>query len=106
MKEAEKAVNGTPTDGQPRKMKEITPPREGVATGVLESQPAARPEGVVAATVGEQTVTDYIGIGKKTKDVRERFKRLEKTGSMVSTQVFQTGLLFVYNKNYNHYTSD
>lgn len=83
MKEAEKAVNGTPTDGQPRKMKEITPPREGVATGILESEPAARPEGVVGATVGEQTVTDYIGIGKKTKDVRERFKRLEKTGSMV-----------------------
>ncbi|KAM3173508.1 hypothetical protein ACTXT7_012367, partial [Hymenolepis weldensis] len=86
MKEAEKAVNGTPTDGQPRKMKEITPPREGVATGVLESQPAARPEGVVGATVGEQTVTDYIGIGKKTKDVRERFKRLEKTGSMRESQ--------------------
>ncbi|VUZ48866.1 unnamed protein product [Hymenolepis diminuta] len=88
MKEAEKAVNGTPTDGQPRKMKEITPPREGVAAGVLESQPAARPEGVVGATVGEQTVTDYIGIGKKTKDVRERFKRLEKTGSMIKIKPF------------------
>ncbi|KAM7534943.1 hypothetical protein Aperf_G00000092995 [Anoplocephala perfoliata] len=83
MQEAAKAVNGTPANGQPPKLKEITPPREGVAVGVLESQPSARPEGIEGPTVGEQTVTDFIGIGKNTKDVRERFKRLEQMGSMV-----------------------
>ena len=84
MQEAARAVNGSQDDGQPRKLKEITPPREGVAVGVLESQPAARPEGVEGPTTGEATVTDYIGIGKKTKSVRERFKKLEQTGGMVS----------------------
>ncbi|CDI98162.1 expressed conserved protein [Echinococcus multilocularis] len=85
MQEAARAVNGS-QDGQPRKLKEITPPREGVAVGVLESQPAARPEGVEGADTGESTVTDYIGIGKKTKDMRERFKRLEQTGGMIEEE--------------------
>uniref|UniRef100_A0A0R3WSF2 PEST proteolytic signal-containing nuclear protein n=1 Tax=Hydatigena taeniaeformis TaxID=6205 RepID=A0A0R3WSF2_HYDTA len=81
MQEAARAVNGS-NDGQPRKLKEITPPREGVAVGVLESQPTARPEGVEGADSGESTVTDYIGIGKNTKDMREKFKRLEQTGGV------------------------
>ncbi|EUB61176.1 hypothetical protein EGR_04024 [Echinococcus granulosus] len=85
MQEAARAVNGS-QDGQPRKLKEITPPREGVAVGVLESQPTARPEGVEGADTGESTVTDYIGIGKKTKDMRERFKRLEQTGGVVEEE--------------------
>lgn len=85
MQEAARAVNGS-QDGQPRKLKEITPPREGVAVGVLESQPTSRPEGVEGADTGESTVTDYIGIGKKTKDMREKFKRLEQTGGVVSGQ--------------------
>ena len=84
MQEAARAVNGSQDEGQPRKLKEITPPREGVAVGILESQPAARPEGVEGPPTGEATVTDYIGIGKKTKSVRERFKKLEQTGGVVS----------------------
>ncbi|VDK33807.1 unnamed protein product [Taenia asiatica] len=85
MQEAARAVNGS-QDEQPRKLKEITPPREGVAVGVLESQPAARPEGVEGADTGESTVTDYIGIGKKTKDMREKFKRLEQTGGVIEEE--------------------
>ncbi len=82
MQEAQKQSNGT-SKKEPGRLKEITPPREGVATGVLESNPQARAEGVEGAPSGEYAVTDYIGIGKKTKDVRERFKQLEKTGGVV-----------------------
>lgn len=62
-----------------RKMKEITPPREGVATGVLESQPAPRPEGVIGLDEYQPTV-DYVRIGDTTKTMREKFQNLEKTG--------------------------
>uniref|UniRef100_A0A5K3F7J0 LIM zinc-binding domain-containing protein n=1 Tax=Mesocestoides corti TaxID=53468 RepID=A0A5K3F7J0_MESCO len=83
LQEANKQVNGSK---DPTKLKEITPPREGVAVGVLESQPQARPEGVEGPTTGDATVTDYIGIGKKTKDVRERFRQLEKTGGVIEEE--------------------
>ncbi|VDK39712.1 unnamed protein product, partial [Dibothriocephalus latus] len=48
IEEAQKATKAADEDG-PRKLKEITPPREGVVVGTLESEPKARPPGVVAS---------------------------------------------------------
>lgn len=88
MEEAQKQQQQTTNGTEPRKLKEITPPREGVVAGVLESTPQARPEGVEGASTGEFAVTDYIGIGRATKESRERFKQLEKTGGVVCLTMF------------------
>ncbi|VDL89266.1 unnamed protein product [Schistocephalus solidus] len=78
MEEAQKATNRPTDEDAPRKLKEITPPREGVVVGTLESEPKARPPGIVASD--DYPVEDFKAIGESTKSMREKFKKLEKTG--------------------------
>ncbi|BHF72187.1 hypothetical protein SprV_0401525100 [Sparganum proliferum] len=78
MEEAQKTTNRSMDEDGPRKLKEITPPREGVVVGTLESEPKARPPGVVASD--DYPLEDFKAIGESTKSMREKFKNLEKTG--------------------------
>ncbi|CAI2737548.1 unnamed protein product, partial [Dicrocoelium dendriticum] len=67
------------TANGPRGPKQITPPPEGVAVGVLESKPQPRAPDVVTADDTLEPV-DFSVIGETTKNLKAKFKHLEETG--------------------------
>ncbi|TGZ61009.1 hypothetical protein CRM22_008214 [Opisthorchis felineus] len=80
---ASKTSNGTANG--PRGPKEITPPPEGVAVGVLESKPKPRNPDVVTADDTLDPV-DLSIIGETTKNLRAKFKHLEETGGQLEEE--------------------
>ncbi|VDP72825.1 unnamed protein product [Echinostoma caproni] len=69
----------------PKGPKEFTPPPEGVAVGVLESQPKPRAPDVVTADDTLEPV-DLTVIGETTKNLRAKFKHLEETGGQADDE--------------------
>ncbi|KAL3309914.1 hypothetical protein Ciccas_011531, partial [Cichlidogyrus casuarinus] len=82
MEEAERA-NEAPKTGE-RKMREITPPREGVNSGVIESKPQARAPGIVSADDPDKS-ENIEAIIQRTKDLRTKFKEMEEGVSFLAT---------------------
>ncbi|VEL43393.1 unnamed protein product, partial [Protopolystoma xenopodis] len=85
MEEVNKSSASEATAGPP-KQRSITPPRAGVATGVLESQPQARLEGVIGADDQLEQV-DLTRLGEHTRTLRAKFKKMEETGGQVQLQI-------------------
>lgn len=78
IEEATKATMSKVEDG-PRKPKEFTPPPDGVAVGILESNPKPRAPDVVTSDDMFEPV-DLKEISEKTKNLREKFRNMEATG--------------------------
>lgn len=60
----------------PRQQKEFTPPPEGVAVGVLESNPQPRAPNVISGEDMYQPI-DLSSVGQNTKCLRTKFRNLE-----------------------------
>nr|AAW26271.1 SJCHGC09241 protein [Schistosoma japonicum] len=78
IEEATKATMSKVENG-PRKPKEFTPPPDGVAVGILESNPKPRAPDVVTSDDMFEPV-DLKEIGEKTKNLRAKFRNMEATG--------------------------
>ncbi|CAH8450912.1 unnamed protein product [Schistosoma intercalatum] len=78
IEEATKATMSKVEDG-PRKPKEFTPPPDGVAVGILESNPKPRAPDVVTSDDMFEPV-DLKEISEKTKNLRAKFRNMEATG--------------------------
>nr|CAH8831818.1 unnamed protein product [Trichobilharzia regenti] len=78
IEEATKATMGN-TENGPKKQKEFTPPPDGVAVGILESNPKPRAPDVITSDDMFEPV-DLKEISEKTKNLRAKFKNMEATG--------------------------